>query len=137
MARPPKYNATIHKEICDNLRLGCSRTTAAELAGIDRVTLQRWCESNVTFCRDVQEAIAAVKRSASMTIRQSFVKGDVQSAFRYLSYQERQEWSDADRTVNVNVNITLQAIAEKIAADQGLDPAEVMAEAERILKVGA
>jgi hypothetical protein len=133
MARPPKYNADVHKAIIESLRIGCSRTTAAELAGINRETLSAWCVRYPTFSGDVQEAIASCKRTAAATIRQSILKGDTQSAFRYLALQERHEWADANAAVNVNVNVTLQRVAERIAALEGLDPEEVLAEAEQIM----
>ena len=38
--------------------------------------------------------------------------------------------------VNVNLSVTLRAIVERIAAEQGLDADEVLAEAERILEDG-
>ena len=39
--------------------------------------------------------------------------------------------------VNVNLAVTLRAIAERVAAEQGLDVDEVLAEAERIIEDGA
>lgn len=36
-------------------------------------------------------------------------------------------------TVNLNLSVTLRSIVERVAAEQGLDPAEVLAEADRIL----
>ncbi|MCC6315991.1 MAG: hypothetical protein IT337_18480 [Thermomicrobiales bacterium] len=130
--RPPKYNADVHKAIVDNLRMGCSRTTAAELAGINRITLTDWCAKYPTFSGDVEEAIASCKRTASATIRQAILKGDVQSAFRYLALQERSEWTET-KDVNVTVAVTVEQVAERIAREEGLDPADVIAEAERIL----
>ena len=134
IGRPPKYGPELHKAIVDNLTLGCSRTTAAELAGIDRGTLEDWRERYPAFHRDVTHAIASCKRSAAATIRQSFLKGDTQSAFRYLALQERGEWADTERTVNVNHGGTigtrdlsaftdeqigaLAAIAEQVAAGE-------------------
>lgn len=93
--RPPKYNAEVHAAIVANLRLGCSRTTAAELAGIDRGTFADWCERYPAFHHDVVKSIAECKRTAATTIRQAILKkNDVQSAFRYLAIQERSEWTE-------------------------------------------
>lgn len=36
-------------------------------------------------------------------------------------------------TLNLNLSVTLRSIVERVAAEQGLDPAEVLAEADRIL----
>lgn len=39
--------------------------------------------------------------------------------------------------VNLNLSVTLRAIVERVAAEQGLDPEAVLAEAETILAAGA
>lgn len=81
--------------------------------------------------------MASCKRTASTTIRQSILKGDVQSAFRYLALQERAEWHES-QSVNVNHSgeITFQNAIEKVAKAEGLDPAEVLAEAQLIVAGG-
>lgn len=91
---PTKYGDAMHKCICDELLLGSSRTTAAEYCGIDRGTLAEWVASKPAFSRDVTRAIASVKRTASVTVRKAIQAGDVATALKYLSYQERDEWSD-------------------------------------------
>ena len=95
--RPPKYSPDVCAAIVNNLKMGCSRTTAAELAGIDRGTLRDWCRKYPAFSREVTEAIAGCKRTASATIRQAILNGDVQSAFRYLALQERDEWAHTEQ----------------------------------------
>lgn len=99
--RPSKYGDAIHKAIVDELLLGSSRTTAAEMCGITLDTLNEWAGQPPhwdgkfpEFSRDVRLAIAKVKRTASVTIRRSIQEGDVQAAFRYLAYQEPHEWTD-------------------------------------------
>lgn len=140
--RTPTYNAEIHAAIIRELDLGCTRTTAADIVGIHRETLRQWAGSAPdwqgkypAFSADVRAAIGRCKRRASITVTQALQKGDVAAAFKYLSYQERDEWADKPSEVNVTHSgtITLQD-AEQIAADTGLDVAEVMAEADRIFK---
>jgi hypothetical protein len=129
MARPPKYNAARHKAICDDLRLGCSRTTAAELAGINRHTLTDWCERYPTFSADVDAAIASCKSTASRTIRQAILKGDVQSAFRYLALQERDEWQERKQ---LDIAIEFRKKAERMADALGIPADDLIHEAEAI-----
>lgn len=43
----------------------------------------------------------------------------------------------AAASVNLNLSVTLRAIVERIAAEQGLDPDAVLAEAEQIIAGGA
>lgn len=97
MGRPPKYTKTIHAAIVKSLEAGASRTTAAELAGIHRNTLADWCETYPAFSSDVTKAIAQAKAKASITVANAIQNGDVNAAFRYLSYQEPEEWSAPER----------------------------------------
>jgi hypothetical protein len=43
----------------------------------------------------------------------------------------------AGASVNVNLTVTLRTIVERLAAERGLDPEDVLAEADEILKAGA
>lgn len=94
MARPTKYNKARHAEIVRGLTAGMSRTTAAELTGIDRGTLEEWRDRYPAFSRDVREAMAKAKGQASFTIAKAIRAGDVSAAFRYLALQERGEWQE-------------------------------------------
>lgn len=102
--RPTKYSPQMHKAIIEYLEAGMSRTTAAELAGITRQTLTEWAGSPPdwqgsypTFSYDVKQAIAKAKSRATVTIANAIKDGDVNAAFRYLSYQEPEEWSAPER----------------------------------------
>lgn len=127
--RPPKYCAEIHKAIIANLEIGCSRTTAAELAGINRMTLETWRTKYPAFNSDVTEAIARAKRRATMTITTAIQKGDVQAAFRYLALQERAEWQEER---NINVTLRIREKAQRIADELGIPVETVIAEAEAV-----
>ena len=112
--RTPTYNAEIHAAIIRELDLGCTRTTAADIVGIHRETLRQWAGSAPdwqgkypSFSADVRAAIGRCKRRASITVTQALQKGDVAAAFKYLSYQERDEWSDGPAEVNVNHSGTI------------------------------
>lgn len=127
--RPPKYCAEIHKAIIANLEIGCSRTTAAELARINRMTLETWRTKYPAFNSDVTEAIARAKRRATVTITTAIQKGDVQAAFRYLALQERAEWQEER---NINVNLRIREKAQRIADELGIPVETVIAEAEAV-----
>jgi len=136
--RPPKYGPEIHKQICDSLALGMSRTTAAELAGIDRGTLNEWAGmppewdgKYPAFSNDVRLAIAKAKRRATVTITNAIQKGDVAAAFRYLALQERHEWQE---TKQVDIRVQIEDAAKKVADETGLSIEEVLAEAEAIMR---
>lgn len=107
VGRPPKYGADIHTAICQALELGMSRTTAAEINGIDRVTLYQWTIKYPTFSNDVVLAEAKAKRRATLTITTAIQKGDVNAAFRYLALKEREEWREnRELTVKHSGSIT-------------------------------
>lgn len=102
--RPTKYSKEMHQKIVEYLEAGMSRTTAAELAGIARQTLAEWAGIPPdwdgvypNFSYDVRNAIAKAKSRASATIANAIKDGDVNAAFRYLSYQEPDEWSAPER----------------------------------------
>lgn len=95
VGRPPKYGEPIHTAICQALELGMSRTTAAEINGIDRSTLADWTVKYPAFSRDVVLAEAKAKRRATLTITTAIQKGDVNAAFRYLALKEREEWRES------------------------------------------
>ncbi len=105
MARPTKYGPGIHQDIVTSLEAGMSRTTASELAGIDRVTLNVWMARYPALSRDVQAAIAKAKARATVTITKAIQAGDVQASFRYLSLMEAAEWRETT-SVNISGDLT-------------------------------
>lgn len=134
--RPPKYGPEIHAAICQNLEMGCSKTTAAELNGITRQTIWEWDEKYAPFSYDMRTAIAKAKRRATVTITTAISQGDTNAAFRYLALMERDEWREQrDVSVAISGELTIRQAAEQIAAEVGLTAEEVIHEAERILKV--
>lgn len=99
--RPTTYSDERHEAICKSLEAGMSRTTAAELIGINRSTLESWREKYPAFNHDVRMAMAKAKRRASLVIARSIAEGDVASAWRYLAMQEREEWREQN---DLNIN---------------------------------
>jgi transposase-like protein len=127
--RPTTYGKGRHEAICKSLEVGMSRTTAAELIGINRSTLETWREKYPAFNHDVTQAMAKAKARATVTITTAIRAGDVNAAFRYLSLQEREEWREVK---DINLTVQVREKAERIAAELGLSTDEVMAEAEMI-----
>lgn len=127
--RPTKYSRAIHEAICRNLEAGMSRTTAAELAGINRLTLERWRDDNVAFCNDTQEAMAKAKARATVTITKAIRDGDVGAAFRYLALQERSEWAER-ASVDMNLSGTIRHAHKDMSAftDEEIDRIAEIAE---------
>lgn len=127
--RPSTYNKAKHEDICRNLTAGMSRTTAAELAGIDRSTLEAWRDKYPAFSRDVTEAIAKAKRRASFTIAKAIDNGDVNAAFRYLALQERDEWQERQKHEHA-VTVRHEDLIQEVATKFGITPADLIAALE-------
>lgn len=63
--------------------------------------------------------------------------GHIDAVIKMRESVRKPEPKHAGANVNLNLSVTLRAIVERVAAEQGLDPDEVLAEAEQIIAVGA
>jgi len=115
--------------LLDALRQGNTRTAAAAVVGISRVTLWRMME-DATFCNAVENAEAAAEVARVRQVAKAGEDGSWQAAAWWL---ERRRHEDYAQRSKVEMSIDIKREAERIAAANGLDPAEVMAEAERVL----
>lgn len=129
LGAPPKYNRARHEQIVEALKAGMSRTTAAELAGINRGTLEVWRDTYPAFSNDVTNAIATAKARASATITRAIQKGDVNAAFRYLALQERDEWQERQKHEHA-VTVRHEDMIQEVAAKFGIAPADLIAALE-------
>lgn len=109
------------------LRLGMTRRAAAAYAGYSKTTLYRMLEKDTgTLGTAIEKAEGEAE--ASHTAKVSADKSWQASAW----WLERRHPDDYGRRDRVDVTVNVQKLAEGIAGD--LDPAEVMAEAERIMQ---
>lgn len=58
MSRPSKINDQIKKTILNLAKAGKTRAEIAEIVGINRTTLFRWCISDEKFCNALKETSA-------------------------------------------------------------------------------
>lgn len=124
--RTPKVKTAL----IDSFRAGNAIATSCAMAGIGVQTYYDWRNADPAFARDCDEAIeygtdVLEDVARARAVRQS----DVLMIFllkarRPEKYRER---------IDINLATELRSLAERAAADHQLDPAAVVAEAERLL----
>ena len=110
------------------LRHGNTRRAAAGAAGVNATTLYRWME-DATFRNAVEAAEHAAERMYLAAVENAI--GDSWQAAAW--WLERRKNDDYARRDKVDMTVDVKAEAKRIAAANGLDPDEVLAEAERVL----
>lgn len=118
--------------ILDALRFGCTRRAASGAAGISHATFYRMLDEDATLRDEVEKAEAEAERTYTSVVAQAS-GASWQAAAWWL---ERRKHEDYARREKVDMTVDLRREAERIAADSGLDPALVIAEAERVLAGG-
>lgn len=111
------------------LRLGNTRRAASAYAEISAPTFYRMME-DVTFREAVEKAEADAEVTYLARIAAAVDAGTWQAAAWWL---ERRRYEDFAQRSKVEMTVDLKEEAKRIAEADGLDPAEVMAEAERIM----
>lgn len=115
--------------LLDALRLGNTRRAAMAVADITSPTFYRMME-DVAFRTAVEKAEAEAEAAYVSGIAKAVNDGTWQAAAWWL---ERRKHEDYAQRSKVEMSIDIKREAERIAAANGLDPDEVMAEAERVL----
>ena len=127
MARPSKPAHAL-PAVLAALRAGCTRTAAAQAAGVDPGTVQRWaCRETVQNQLEQAEAAAEVLHVA--VIMRAAQAGSWKASAWWLERRRPAEWGSKQR-IEVDVTGRIRQMAEVL----GLDPDEAIAEAERILQ---
>lgn len=129
MVRPTGLGTKRSEAAIEAIRMGCTREAAAGVAGVTRMTLYRWIESDDTFRDEVLKAEQQAEAAYTYAVQQAVPK-NWQAAAWWLERRRHQSYGRRDR---VEMTVDLRALAERVAAEDGLDPSEVMAEAERVL----
>lgn len=110
------------------LEMGCTRDAAAGAAGVSRTTFYRWLDDG-TFRDAVERAEHKAEAAYTLAVQQAVPK-NWQAAAWWLERRRHESYGRRDR---VDMAIDLKGLAEKVANADGLDPDELLAEAERII----
>ncbi len=134
MARRSKYEPARVAKIIDAINLGATYELAAGYAGISPDTLTAWKDRYPDFSDMLREAegraatkwLAKIERAADI---------DWKAAAWKLERRHPTQYGKQSEPTNVNVTINMREAAERIAAENGIDPADLIAEAEHILTI--
>ena len=82
--------------------------------------------------------IHALRISSELLYRQilTLQPSDIDEVIKIRQMVRRPEPRGGAESVNINLAVTLRAIVEQVAAEEGLDPEQVLAQAEKILASG-
>lgn len=90
----PAYSDAVRKAICDNLKLGQSRTGAANAAGVSRDTFYEWMKSDPAFFDAVTLAEGAAERFYVGRLARSARGGSVQAQTFWLERRRPRDWRE-------------------------------------------
>jgi hypothetical protein len=116
--------------IVNALTAGNTRRAAAAFAEIDQNTFYRWLDDDAEFKAAVENAEAKAEVRFVTRVAQAVAEGDWHAAAWWL---ERRRPTDYGRRDRVEMTVDIRRAAEALAADDGLDVDEVIAEAERLV----
>lgn len=122
-----------------SLAHGATRTAAAAAVGVTQHSLRRWIEADPEFALAVAKAEAQMETSLVdviyATARAKNREGQPTqaswlAAMTLLERRHPENWARRDR---IDISMEIRNEAKRIAEQNGLDPAEVLAEAETVL----
>jgi hypothetical protein len=137
MARPCKLTPEVQEKIVTAIAAGNAEETAAEYAGIHPATFFRWmaegrpCRNGGPkgeFYEAVKKAQVQAEVSHVIVIEQAKDKA-WQAAAWWLERRHHDRWGRRE-----SVDLTIKREAERIAKETGLDPDEILREAERLVR---
>ena len=134
MARPSKYTPETVARIVEALEQGATYEAAAAHAGISYETFNAWRKGFPEFPEAVKKAEAKAELHWLEQIETAAAEGAWQAAAWRLERRYPARWGRRER---VDVAMTVRREAERLAAELGLDAAELIAEAERIVAGGS
>jgi hypothetical protein len=110
-----------------NLRSTCNVRAACEAASINRPGVYKYRDAHPDFAAQWEEAIEDAVQLLEFSARKRALEGDTTLTIFLLKAHRREIYQD-----RIALELTVQQLAEKIAAAQGLDPKELVRVAERI-----
>lgn len=138
MPRPTKLTPAVQAAIVDAIRNGNTREIAAEVAHVGRTTLFIWLQRGRSakapkLYREFANAITVAEAEAVATMVKIVMKAAESTPAVAQWWLERRHPDDWGRKDRVEVMETVRRDARKLAEEMGLDPEELIADAERYL----
>jgi hypothetical protein len=128
VGRTSKRTPALVDALCRLLSAGATRRAACAQVGIHHDSFYAWLERDPTFSDAIQKAESDAELRFTAIVAQA-AADSWQAAAWWL---ERRRPDDYGRRERVDVEIRHQA--EQLAAELGLNPSELIAEAERLVR---
>lgn len=132
--RPTKRSPERVAAILSSLRVGNTRRAAAAAGDISEDTLARWAATDAEFRGAIEKAEAEAERR--FLARVAAAADDPKTWTAAAWWLERRRADEFGRHERVDLNVDMRREAERLGAELGLDPDEIMAEAERYIRKG-
>ncbi len=115
------------------MRLGLSRTVAAQAAGVGKDAIRRWALVDRRFALALEEAEGTAQAMLMRLVLQAAAKG-LPNTWQAAAWMLERRWPDQyGQKSKLDVSLDVHDEARRIAEEMGLDPIDVIAEAEGIL----
>lgn len=128
-----KFSPERAEAVLTGIRVGNSRTRAAVAAGITKDTVRRWADRYPSFARRLDQAEAEGVALLLGAVRQHAMSGAPNTWQAAAWILERTHPDEFGQRSRVDISMDIREHVKEIAAETGLDEAEIMAEAERLL----
>jgi hypothetical protein len=122
------------KAVLDGLRLGLSRTIAANAVGISKTTITNWAARSEPFRAQLEQAEAEAERTLIGLIVGAAAKKLPTSWQAAAWILERTRPDRYGQRSRVDLSLDVRQAAEDAAADMGVDPAVVIEAMEEELR---
>lgn len=121
------------EKMLDGLRHGMTRRAASAFAGYSKTTLYAMLEKDEdrTLLTAIENAEGEAEAAYTQLVADAAVNPKNWTAAAW--WLERRKPDDYGRRDRLEVKVDIKTIVQRVAAERGLDEADVMAEVERIM----
>lgn len=138
MGRPTKFTPEVQARIVEAIEAGNTYARAAAYGGIEYKTFRNWMAAGekstrspyVPFFQAVKEAETKAEMAHVATIENASKRSWMAAAW-WLERRYPQEWGRRD---SVDLRVVLEAEAERLAKEKGLDRGKLLSLADAIAR---
>lgn len=137
MVRPLRHTPVAEEAILVGIRHGMAKTKAAQAAGFNHNTVWEWMTKSPAFAAKVHQAEAECQ-SKMLAVVIGAAEKMLPNTWQAAAWLLERRWPDEfGQKTRLDVNIDLQAEIRELALAAGLDPADLVAQAEGIIATHA